>query len=114
MADDLILQQRRAANRVQQMQDHARQVFEAHQGHPPTPLGPDPMTEVLRSPGLYGHPPTPVPDKPIPHHPHRPVGKPAPSLRLEEDQWLLFLLALLLFRCGCRTELLLALVYLAL
>ena len=88
MADDLFLQQRQAANRVQQMQEHARRVFEAHQGHPP-PADTTPLC-------------------------HSPAKKSNTSLRLEEDQWLILLLALLLFRCGCRTELLLALLYLAL
>lgn len=108
--DDLIVQQRRAANRVRQMQDHARQVFESHQEGAPTTVAAEPVTEALCSPGLYGHPSVPERPRPCPH----PVEKPTSGLHLEEDQWLLLLLALLLFKCGCRTELLLALVYLAL
>ena len=78
MADDLMLMQRQAARRVQQMQEHSRRVFEAHQDKPP--------------------PPAPI--RPLPH--------------LESEQWLLLGLALLLMRCGTRTELVLALLYLAL
>ena len=40
--------------------------------------------------------------------------QPTAPLRLESEQWLLLGLALLLFRAGCRTELLLALLYMAL
>lgn len=94
MADDLIGLQRQAARRVQQMQEHSRRVLEAHQGE-------------LRSPGLYQRPPAEVPcdekaDSGI-SLPH-----------LEAEQWLLLGLALLLMRCGGRTELTLALLYLAL
>ena len=108
MADDLMRMQRQAALRVQQMQDHSRRVFEAHQGRPPTPLGDDPWRENLQSPGLYARkemevcPPPPAP----------------PPVKQTEDwdgeQWLLLGLAALLWRCGCRTELLLAVLYLAL
>ena len=78
MADDLMLMQRQAARRVQQMQEHSRLVFEAHQDKPPPPAE----------------------SRPLPH--------------LEAEQWLLLGLALLLMRCGTRTELVLALLYLAL
>jgi hypothetical protein len=78
MADDLMMMQRQAARRVQQMQEHSRRVFEAHQSECATP--PKPST--------------------LPH--------------LESEQWLLLGLALLLMRCGGRTELTLALLYLAL
>lgn len=90
MADDLMQLQRQAARRVREMQEHSRQVFEAHQG-------------ALRSPGLYGHPPDP------PRRAERGGALP----RLEAEQWLLLGLALLLMRSG-RTELTLALLYLAL
>ncbi len=113
MADDLMQLQRQAAHRVQQMQAHSRRVFEAYQGRPPQPLGDAPWQEELHSPGLYARPeagpalPSPPPPAPPPHD--------ALTLpRLETEQWLLLGLALLLFRCGCRTELLLALLYLAL
>ena len=78
MADDLMVMQRQAARRVQQMQEHSRRVFEAHQE------------------------PRPIPQRPV-SLPH-----------LESEQWLLLGLALLLMRCGGRTELTLALLYLAL
>ena len=80
MADDLMVMQRQAARRVQQMQEHSRRVFEAHQDKPPPP-------------------PTPLA---------------APAPHLETEQWLLLGLALLLMRCGGKTELTLALLYLAL
>ena len=92
MADDLMQLQRQAARRVQQMQEHSRRVFEAHQGK-------------LQSPGLYGHPSVPPP-----HNAESGLALP----RLEAEQWLLLGLALLLMRCGGRMELTLALLYLAL
>ena len=79
MADNLMQLQRQAARRVQQMQEHSRQVFEAHQG--------EVLCETAPPPAL----------------PH-----------LETEQWLLLGLALLLMRCSGRTELVLALLYLAL
>lgn len=109
MADDLIRMQRQAALRVQQMQDHSRRVFEAHQGRPPTPLG-EPWQDELQSPGLYARhneSPSPPLPKPCP-----PTESPAPNG--DAEQWLLLGLAALLWRCGCRTELLLAVLYLAL
>ena len=106
MADDLMRMQRQAALRVQQMQEHSRRVFEAHQGRPPTPIGEPPWREELHSPGLY--------------HRHKEPPCPAPSptqlpaAEWDAEQWLLLGLAALLWRCGCRTELLLAVLYLAL
>ena len=88
MADDLMQMQRQAAHRVRQMQEHSRRVFESHQ----------------ETPHLYRRPEAPPGDKPATAQP--PV--------FEDDQWLLLGLALLLFRNGCRTELILALLYLAL
>lgn len=79
MADDLMVMQRQAARRVQQMQEHSRRVFEAHQE--PRSVTPPRQTTLPR---------------------------------LEAEQWLLLGLALLLMRCGTRTELTLALLYLAL
>ena len=110
MADDLMRMQRQAALRVQQMQDHSRRVFEAHQGHPPSPIG-APWREELHSPGLYGHPEVPCPP---PEAPEPPSAPPAPAEEWDGEQWLLLGLAALLWRCGCRTELLLAVLYLAL
>ena len=91
MADDLMSLQRQAARRVQQMQEHSRRVFEAHQGG-------------LSSPGLYHRPSAP---------PRREKPDAAPP-HPEAEQWLLLGLALLLMRCGGRMELTLALLYLAL
>ena len=112
MADDLMRMQRQAALRVQQMQDHSRRVFEAHQGYPPTPLG-EPWREELHSPGLYTRkeeamqPPPPESPPPMPCPPSE------PTVAEDTEQWLLLGLAVLLWRCGCRTELLLAVLYLA-
>ena len=104
--------QRQAALRVQQMQDHSRRVFEAHQGHPPTPIGEPPWEQHLPSPGLYTRHKTPVCTAP----PSCPPPAPAPPATAgwDAEQWLLLGLAALLWRCGCRTELLLAVLYLAL
>lgn len=85
MADDLMVLQRQAARRVQQMQEHSRKVFEAHHGAPLTRAN-------ASSPPSGAH-------HALPH--------------LETEQWLLLGLALLLMRGG-RTELTLALLYLAL
>ena len=86
MADDLMQMQRQAAHRVQQMQEHSRRVFESHR----------------EQPSLYRRSPEPV------------CANPAENASFETDQWLLLGLALLLFRNGCQTELILALLYLAL
>ena len=113
VADDLMRMQRQAALRVQQMQDHSRRVFEAHQGRPPTPIGEPPWQAELHSPGLYHrHEEPPCPATP----PAPPLSVPAPPAAAgwDAEQWLLLGLAALLWRCGCRTELLLALWYLAL
>ena len=112
MADDLMRMQRQAALRVQQMQDHSRRVFEAHQGRPPTPIGEPPWREELQSPGLYTPTERPCPPPPKPAPPA--VPPPAANPDGDAEQWLLLGLAALLWRCGCRTELLLAVLYLAL
>ncbi len=88
MADDLMQMQRQAAHRVRQMQEHTRRVFESHQA----------------SPSLYRRSAPPPCEQPTTANPPR----------FEDDQWLLLGLALLLFRNGCPTELVLALLYLAL
>ncbi len=110
MADDLMRMQRQAALRVQQMQDHSRRVFEAHQGRPPTPLGDAPWREHLQSPGLYTRKEVEV----CPPPPQEPCPAADPTTEWDGEQWLLLGLAALLWRCGCRTELLLAVLYLAL
>ena len=118
MADDLLQMQRAAARRVQQMQEHSRRVIEAHQGYAPTPLAEPAWSEQLHSPGLYARPEPPAPEPPpVPCPAPQPPAPPMDTLslpRLESEQWLLLGLALLLFRAGCRTELLLALLYMAL
>ena len=107
MADDLIRMQRAAAHRVREMQEHSRRVFEAHQGHPP---------EGLCSPGLYRQEevvcPPPASEPCAPPPPPSDAG--CPRGGMDTEQWMLLGLALLLFRCGCRPELTLALLYLAL
>lgn len=107
MGDDLIRMQRAAAHRVQQMQEHSRRVFEAHQGHPP---------EGLRSPGLYRQEtPCPPAAEPCPYPAEPPCqGQGCSQAGMDTEQWMLLGLALLLFRCGCRPELTLTLLYLAL
>lgn len=122
MTDDIGRMQREAARRVQRMQEHSRQVAEGHQGRTPeslaaarTPGWPGPPAE-LRSPGLYGRPPETPPPALTSLPPSLPQEPPQTLLalpRLEAEQWLLLGLALLLLRSGCSTELLLALVYLA-
>ena len=86
MADDLMVMQRQAARRVQQMQEHTRRVFEAHQGEM------QPRDDHHLAPHKAPHP--------LPH--------------LESEQWLLLGLILLLMRCGGRAELTLELLYLML
>ena len=106
MGDDLLQMQRQAARRVQQMQEHSRRVFEAHQGRTTPPA----ESSELTSPGLYARPSTS--SQPAPGPTVEPVSLSLPQLGT--DQWLLLGLALLLFRSGCRPELTLALLYLAL
>ena len=120
MADDLMQMQRQAARRVQQMQEHSRRVFEEHQGRTAESLeaartpGWWRQQEGLQAPGLYAR--TAPPEPPVPTPPAPPVPSPVATLplpNLDKEQWMLLGLALLLFRSGCRTELLLALLYLA-
>lgn len=114
--------QREAARRVSQMQEHSRRVFEAHQGRTPTPLTPPREAQAagftqptMRSPGLYARhvPPTENPPT-CPKDEAPPVAPHAPHTTFDGEQWLLLGLALLLFRSGCRPELAIALLYLAL
>ena len=127
MTDDVGRMQREAARRVQRMQETARQVAQGHPGRTPeslaaarTPGWPGPPAE-LRSPGLYGRPPAESSPPTAPEPPHTPPPPPpeAPKVpvlalpQLEAEQWLLLGLALLLLKSGCSTELLLALLYLA-
>lgn len=137
MAEDLRFMQREAARRVRQTQEHNRQVFEQYSGHPggsadgrsgltPPPLygSARPMSPLYADtprpiPPLYERPPTPAYPPTPPHgnrptDPSRPPPPPASSPSgLDGEQWLLLGLALLLFRSGCRAELVVALLYLA-
>ncbi|MBQ5840826.1 MAG: hypothetical protein IIW40_02610 [Clostridia bacterium] len=110
MGDDLTHMQQQAAHRVRQMQAHARQVLAEREGldiHPTAPPAP--------APRLYNRPPQSEPPPP----PAPPTASDNEGLfsllsRLDAEQWMLLGLALLLFRCGGYTELVLALCYLAL
>lgn len=118
MADDLMQMQRQAARRVQQMQEHSRRVFEEHQGRTPESLeaARTPgwwQQEPLRSPGLFTRQQEERPAPPPPPPSPSPSAVTLSLPELDREQWMLLGLALLLFRSGCRTELLLALLYLA-
>ena len=134
MAEDLRYMQREAARRVRQTREHNRQVFEQYSGHPAagpsggnSGLTPPPLYGSARpTPPLYADTPRPAPPlyerPPMPAHPPTPPpgNRPADSSRpptppsgLDGEQWLLLGLALLLFRSGCRAELVVALLYLA-
>ncbi len=113
MAEDIMQMQREAARRVNRMQEHSRRVFEEHHnGNPPRGIQAPGYTQpTVRPSGLYARPPAPpcvekAPPQPPAHKPTAPV--------FDGEQWLLLGLALLLFRSGCRPELAIALVYLAL
>lgn len=129
MSQDIMQMQREAARRVSRMQEHSRRVFEEHNGRAPTPPVPPRDAQAagftqptMRSPGLYARPIPPADTAPA----DRPTPasnackqtvvapkKPAPPSDLDGEQWLLLGLALLLFRSGCRPELAIALLYLA-
>lgn len=102
MGDDLRFMQQEAARRVRRMQEHNRQVFEQYGGRTPESMAS--TRPAMTPPPLYTHPAEAPPDVP-------PASKPA--VELNSEQWLLLGLALLLFRSGCRTELVIALLYLA-
>ena len=104
MAEDMLRMQQEAARRVQRMQEHSRQVFEEHQKRTAESLAAARMPQVSPPP-LYTRPPQPP--QPVP-----PVGG-DPLAGLDGEQLLLLGLALLLFRSGCRPELAVALLYLA-
>ncbi len=118
MAEDLLQMQREAARRVNRMQEHSRRVFEEHRGQfdvPPRGTQAAGFTQpTMRSSGLYNrYAPPPVP---LCEEPKQPIPNPKPihAPTLDGEQWLLLGLALLLFRSGCRPELAIALLYLAL
>ena len=120
--------QREAARRVSRMQEHSRRVFEEHNGHSPTPMPPRDAQAAgftqptMRSPGLYTRytPSTDTPPADCPPPAREPCeqtgitpSKSTQSSVFDGEQWLLLGLALLLFRSGCRPELAIALLYLA-
>lgn len=127
---DITQMQREAARRVSRMQEHSRRVFEEHNGRPPAPPVPPRDAQAagftqptMRSPGLYTRytPPAdnPPADRPLPvtapcEQTANVPPKPAVATTFDGEQWLLLGLALLLFRSGCRPELAIALLYLAL
>lgn len=116
MVEDIQQLQRQAAQRVSRMQEHSKQVFNEynHRECAAPPRGAQAagfMQPCLRSPGIYSRHATPPPQVDQPPCPPPPPES-APSF--DGEQWLLLGLALLLFRSGCRPELAIALLYLAL
>lgn len=113
--------QREAARRVSRMQEHSRRVFEEHQGRAPAPPVPPRDAQAagftqptFRSPGLYARYSPPADNAPAcENEEKKPLTPPAQHTTLDGEQWLLLGLALLLFRSGCRPELAIALLYLA-
>lgn len=120
MENDLMRQQQQAARRVEQMQRYARRVFEEREGRPAAVPPPPSAPRDLPTPRLYNrppHPPAPPPaPPPSPEPPHETPKEGLLSLFAggDTEQWMLLGLALLLFRSGCKAELLLAVLYLAL
>ncbi len=126
---DITQMQREAARRVSRMQEHSRRVFEEHNGRSPAPPVPPRNAQAagftqptMRSPGLYARytPPADNPPADCPPPVSEPgeqaaiaPSKPPQQSTLDGEQWLLLGLALLLFRSGCRPELAIALLYLA-
>ena len=105
MAEDMLRMQQEAARRVQRMQEHSRQVFEEHQKRTAESLAAARVSPP--APPLYVRPPEPGCREPsLP-------GSGGISAGLDGEQLLLLGLALLLFRSGCRPELAVALLYLA-
>lgn len=129
MSQDMMQMQREAARRVSRMQEHSRRVFEEHNGRTPTPPVPPRDAQAagftqptMRSPGLYTRYTPPADDPPAvcPTAVNEECGRtaitpprPAHQSTFDGEQWLLLGLALLLFRSGCRPELAIALLYLA-
>ena len=122
MVEDIQQMQRQAAQRVNRMQEHSRCVFNEYNPQS-APTAPTRVTQAagfkqptLRSPGIYERHTPPTPPSAYaaeclpPSKPSR--GEHAPTF--DGEQWLLLGLALLLFRSGCRAELAIALLYLAL
>ena len=117
MENDLMRQQQQAARRVEQMQRYAQRVFEEREGRPAAVLLPPSPPMDLPAPRLYNRPPRPSAPPPAPP-PEPPCEAPKEGLlnlfaNGDTEQWMLLGLALLLFRSGCKAELLLAVLYLA-
>lgn len=115
--------QRQATQRVNRMQEHSKRVFNDYNRQGTSPTSPTRGTQAagftqpsLRSPGIYSRhtPSTPTTDLPAECPPPQKPTKPERTDTLDGEQWLLLGLALLLFRSGCRPELAIALLYLAL
>ena len=127
MVEDIQQLQRQAAQRVSRMQEHSRRVFNDYNRQSDTaPRGTQAAgftQPILRSPGVYSRhtPPTPTDEASFCSPPINeeslcppPPSTPDTAHSLDGEQWLLLGLALLLFRRGCRPELAIALLYLAL
>lgn len=128
--EDIERMQREAERRVRRMQEHSRRVFEEHQ-HPAAQSGREPSVPPLTSPGLYApvqeRVPAPPWERPWPDmadERHAPPDGNVPSVRggqehrpagpgLDAEQLLLLGLAILLLQSGCRPELAVALLYIA-
>ncbi len=98
--DDTYRMQQEAARRVNRMQEHSRRVVETYRERAAQPS--------YLAPRLYNRPAPPSPPPPSPAAPSRVLDRP------DGEQILLLGLAVLLFRSGCRIELLAALLYIAL
>lgn len=100
--DDTYRMQQEAARRVNQMQEHSRRVVETYRERAA-------QSTDRTAPRLYNRP---TPPSPPLQPPTVPSGGGLGSL--DGEQILLLGLAVLLFRSGCRMELLAALLYIAL
>lgn len=124
MENDIVHMQRQAARRVQQMQEHSRQVMEQYEDMPSISSPgqrrwPGDTPVRLASPGLYSRalkPTEPAPEESSTEYTaldETTVDGVELFRQLDDEQWFLLGLTLLLFRSGCRPELTLALLYLA-
>ncbi len=100
--DDVQQMQREAARRVSRMQEHSRRVVETYRDRAA-------QMPVYPAPRLYDRP-----SAPSPMQEEVPTPKSGGLIGgLDGEQILLLGLALLLFRSGCRAELIAALLYIA-
>lgn len=116
----MLRMQQEAARRVRRMQEHSRRVFEEHQGRTPEslaaarpPFNPPPLYARPDKPSPPPSSPKPSSPKPVPRPPREETLTPATGWQPDMEQLMLLGLALLLFRSGCRPELAVALLYLA-